>query len=347
MKKWMAFGLAMLMVCALALAGCGGSASSAAPASAAAPAEGASTTGKPLKVALILSGPANDQGWNAIALEGLVAAETEFGVETAYMENVDFADSEAAFRDYASQGYDLVIGHGFQFGEPALKVSGDFPDTWFMSTEADSQGDNMASYVMGCEQGAYLLGMLSAGMSESGTIGVVGGFEQPSITKEHEAFKLGAKEINPDIKVLEVYINSYTDAGLGKEAGESMIRQGADVLYQVANQAGTGTITAAQENGVLACCNSYDQASIAPDTVMASTVYSMPNVIKTAVKAVIDGEYVGGVYNLGMAEDVVSITGYGNFEDKIPQDLKDAIAEKQAAILDGSFEVPIIATATK
>ncbi len=333
MKKWTAVILAAVLVCALALTGCGGGASSA-------PAD------DKLKVALIVSGPANDQGWNAIALEGLQAAESEFGAETAYMENVDFADSEAAFRDYASQGFDLVIGHGFQYGESALNVAGDFPDVKFMATEADSMGDNMASYVMACEQGAYLMGMLCAGMSESGIIGVVGGFEQPSITKEHEAFKLGAKETNPGIQVLEVYVNSYTDAGLGKEAGESMIRQGADVLYHVANQAGTGTITAAQENGLLACGNSYDQASIAPDTVMASTVYSMPNVIRTAVQALVDGRYVGGVYNLGMAEDVVSITGYGAFEDKIPQELKDAIAEKQAAIIDGSFEVPVITAST-
>lgn len=337
MKKLFAILLAVMMLGALALAGCGGDDNNGGDGGADA---------SSLKVALILSGPANDQGWNAIALEGLQAAEAEFGVQTAYQENVDFADGEAAFRDYAAEGYDLVIGHGFQYGEQAKAVSADFPDTYFMSTEADSQSDNMASYVMSCEQGAYLMGMLCAGMSESGIIGAVGGFEQPSITKELEAFKLGAREINPDIKVLTSYINSYTDATLGQNAGESMIRQGADVLYHVANQAGTGTITAAQDAGILACGNSYDQASIAPDTIMSSTVYSMPNVIKTAVKAVIDGEYKGGVYNLGMAEDVVSITGYGSFEDKIPQDLKDAIAAKEAAIIDGSFEVPVITTPT-
>lgn len=332
MKKHVAIIMACLLAAAVLLTGCGG---------------GGGGKEDKVKVALILSGPANDQGWNAIAVEGLKASEEKFGVETAFMENVDFADSEAAFRDYASQGYDLVIGHGFQFGEPAQKVSSEFPDVNFMATEANSESDNMASYVMSCEQGAYLMGMLSAGMSKSGTIGVVGAFEQPSITKELEAYKLGAKEVNPDIKVLEIYINTYVDAALGKEGADSMIRQGADVLYHVANQAGTGTITAAQENGVLALGNSYDQASIAPDTVMASTVYSMPTVITTAVQDVIDGNYKGGVYYLGMAEDVVSITGYGNFESKIPEDLKNAIAAKEKAILDGSFEVPLITSPTK
>jgi len=302
---------------------------------------------KKLKVALILSGPANDQGWNATALEGLQAAEKEFGVETSKMENVDIADSEAAFRDYAAQGFDLIIGHGYQFGEPAKKVSADFPNSYFVATEANSQSENMASYVMSCEQAAYLMGMLCAGMSKTKVIGVVGGFEQPSITKELEAFKLGAKEVVPDIKVLEVYINSFVDASLGKEAAMSMIRQNADVLYHVANQAGTGVIMAAQENGLLACGNSYDQSSIAPDTVMASTVYRMPKVITTAVNQVKTGTFKGGVYHLGFADDVVDITGYGKFEDKIPQDLKDKIAAKKEAIRTGEFVVPVIEKPTK
>jgi basic membrane protein A len=307
----------------------------------------AQASGDPLKVALILSGPANDQGWNAIAVAGIKAAEEEFGIEAAYSENVSIADSEAAYRDYAAQGYNLIIGHGFQFGEPAANVSKDFPDQFFMATEAASQSENMASFVMSCEQGAYLMGMLCSGMSKSGTIGVVGGMEQPSITKELEAFKLGAKEINPDVKVLEIYINSYVDAALGKEAAMNMIGQGADVLYHVANQAGTGVITAAQEKGLLACGNSYDQSSIAPETVMCSTVYNMPKVITTAVGQVEKGEFKGGLYYLGMAEGVVDIAGYNGFETKLPEDLKAKVAEKKQAIIDGTFTVPRIETPTK
>ncbi len=304
-------------------------------------------SGAPLKVALILSGPANDQGWNAIAVAGVKAAEEEFGIESAYSENVSIADTEAAYRDYAAQGYNLIIGHGFQFGEPAANVSKDFPGQYFMATEAASQSDNMASFVMSCEQGAYLMGMLCSGMSKSGTIGVVGAMQQPSITKELEAFKLGAKEINPDIKVLEIYINSYVDAALGKEAAMNMIDQGADVLYHVANQAGTGVITAAQEKGILACGNSYDQYSIAPETVMCSTVYNMTKVITTAVGLVKDNQFKGGVFYLGMAEGVVDLSGYNGFESKIPEELKTRIAEKKQAIVTGAFTVPRIETPTK
>ncbi len=295
-----------------------------------------------LKVALLLSGPANDQGWNAVAFAGLKAAEEQYNIETAYSENVGIADGEAAYRDYAAQGYDLVIGHGFQFGDPAVRVSSQFPKTKFMAIESNSFSDNAASYVMACEEAGYLMGMLSASMSKTGTIGIVGGFEQPSIVKVVEAYKLGANKVNPSIKVLEAYVSSFTDVSLGKEAGLSMADQGADVLSHVANQAGTGVIKAAEERGLLATGDSYDQNSIAPSTVMASTVYSVPALVLTAVDKVIQGTYVGGVFNLGMKEGVVDISGYNSFEDTIPQKVQLLVADTKAKILDGSLEIPVI-----
>jgi basic membrane protein A len=300
-----------------------------------------------LKVALLLSGPANDQGWNAVAFAGLKAAEEKYNLETAYSENVGIADGEAAFNDYASQGYDLVIGHGFQFGDPAVRVSADFPKTKFMAIESNVYSDNAASYVMACEQAGYLMGMLSASMSKTGKIGIVGGFEQPSIVKVVEAYKLGAKAVNPAITILEVYVSSFTDVALGKEAGLSMADQGADVLSHIANQAGTGVIKAAEERGLLATGDSYDQNSIAPNTVMASTVYSVPALVLSAVEKVSTGTYVGGVFNLGMKDGVVDISGYNSFESKIPEQTKKLIADTRAKILDGSFSVPLVETRTK
>lgn len=198
----------------------------------------------PDSMALILSGPANDQGWNAVAVAGLEATAKKFNLKTTMMENVAIADAEAAYRQLAAEGYDIVIGHGYQYGEPAVAVSSEFPDKYFLATESNSYSENAASYVMACEQGAYVMGGLCAGMSKSGTIGVIGGFEQPSITKELEAFKLAARTVRPDIHVLEIYINSFVDTNLGYEAAMTMIGQGADVIYQVANQAGNGALIA-------------------------------------------------------------------------------------------------------
>ncbi len=299
-----------------------------------------------LKVALLLSGPANDQGWNAIAVAGLNDAKEKFGIETSIMENLGITDTEAAFRDYAAQGYDLIIGHGFQFGAPAAKVSNDFPNQYFMATESASQTENMASYVTSCNEGAYIMGMLAGYMTETNIVGVEGAMVQPSITKELEAFKLAVKEVNPECKVLSVYINSYTDVTKGKEAAISMIDQGADVLYHVANQAGTGLIKASEEANILCLGNSYDQNSISPDHVVSSTSYDIPNVIVKAIENVKNGTFAGGIYNLGMADGIVEIAPFHSFDSVIPQDVKDAIAKRIAEIKDGTFVVPTIETPT-
>lgn len=301
----------------------------------------------PTSMALIVSGPANDQGWNAVAVAGLQATAEKFGFETTIMENVGIADQEAAFRQLAAEGYDIVIGHGYQYGEPAAAVAKEFPDKYFFATESDSYGDNAASYVMACEQGAYVMGLLCASMSESKIIGVIGGFEQPSITKELEAYKLAAAAVDPEIKVLEIYINDFVDTTKGYEAAMTMINQGADVIYQVANQAGNGALKACEEKGIYCCGNSYDQNSIAPDYVLSSTIYNMDQVMITAVSSIFDGTYQGGVYNLGMDRNVVAIADYHGLADKIPQEVKDLVADACARITSGELVIPVISTPTK
>ena len=299
-----------------------------------------------LKVALILSGPANDQGWNAVALQGLKDAEAKFGIESTYAENVAVADSEAAFMDYAAQGYDLVIGHGFQYGDPAAKVSKKFPKVKFMAIEAGSQTENMASYVIACEQAGYLMGVLAASMSKAGKIGIVGGVEQPSIIKVVEAYKLGARAVNPKIEVMASYIGSFTDVALGKEAALAMADRGADVLSHIANQAGTGVLKAAEERKLLATGDSWDQSVIAPKAIVSSTIYNVPVLVTIAVEAVKNGTFKGGVFNMGMKEGVVDVAPYHGFEAAVPAEAKTKIADLKKQITAATFKVPIVTKAT-
>ena len=298
--------------------------------------------GGKMKVALLLSGPANDQGWNAVAFEGLKEAEAKYDLKTAYTENVGIPEGDAAYTDYASQGYDLVIGHGFQFGDPAVRVSAKFPKTKFMAIESNVYSGNAASYVMACEEAGYLMGILAASMSKSGKIGIVGGFEQPSIVKVLEAYKLGAKLYNPNIIVYDVYINSFIDVAAGMEAALSMADRGADVLTHCANQAGTGVIKAAEERGLLATGDSWDQNVIAPNTVVSSTIYSVPMLVLTAVEKVRAGTFDGGVFNLGMKDGVIDIAPYYGFENQIPSVAKEMIADLKERIISGEFAVPLI-----
>lgn len=299
------------------------------------------------KVALILSGPANDQGWNATAVEGLDAIKEKYDLETSFMENILPADMEAAFSNYASQDYYLVIGHGFQYGEPAAKVSNTFPDQYFMATESNSSSKNMSSYVMSCEQGAYLIGTLSALMSKTKIIGVVGGIEQPSITKELEAFRIAAKAVDPEITVLTAYCNSYTDVTAGQAAATAMINQNADVLYHVANQAGTGVIKACEEKNLYCCGNSYDQSSIAPSVLLCSTVYNLPNVIVYAYDSILKNEFGNAVVQLGINENVVDIAFNAALKETIGEDIIVRITQMKEDIASGKLDVPVIETPSR
>ena len=209
-----------------------------------------SSEGK-MKVALVVSGPVNDGGFCAGAYEGLLLAEKDLDVQTAYTENVEITEIEAVFTDYASEGYDLIIGHGFQFGDPALKVGAKYPDTKFICTNANAKSENVASYELGGKDGSYVLGALAAYMSTSNKIGMVAGIEGPSQIKIVEGYKMGAKSVNPDIEVFYTFTGSFTDVAKGKDAATAMIDSGADVISHCANQAGTGAIKAADRKSVV------------------------------------------------------------------------------------------------
>jgi basic membrane protein A len=175
---------------------------------------------------------------------------------------------------------------------------------------------------------------------------MVGGIEQPSIIKVVEAYKLGAKAYNPAIKVYDVYIGSFTDVSLGKEAALAMADKGADVLSHIANQAGTGVIKAAEERGLLSTGDSFDQNFISPKSVVCSTVYNVPTLVTIAVDKVRSGKFGGGVFNMGMKEGVVDIASYHDFDSAIPAKAKDMIAALKKKITAGTFVVPIITKST-
>ncbi len=298
------------------------------------------------KVAMLTSGPVNDGGWNAAAYQGLLDIGEKLGFETSYTENVAVADIEAGYIDYASQGYDLIIGHGFEFGDPAVRVGERYPDTKFVAIESNAHSDNVASYRMACKEAGYLMGVLAAEMSTTGKLGIIGGVEQPSIVQVLEAYKLGAKSVNPDIIVYDVYIGTFTDVAKGKEATMAMIDKGADVLSHCANQAGTGAIKAAEEKGLFATGDSYDQNFLAPNTILSSTIYNVPALVLAAATHVKNGTFKGEIIELGTSDGCIDIAPYHELDTKIPEEVKTKIENLKKQIIDGSLVVPSVKTRT-
>ena len=339
MKKLVCLGLVAAMV--VSLAACGSSntksteskatESTAASESSADQAEAASG----LKIALVMSGAANDQGWNQTAYEGTQKACEKYGCELAYTENVSTADTAAAFADYAGSGYDIVIGHGYEFGDPALEVAATYPDTKFICTEADAAADNVASYVMACEQTAYVEGIIAASMTKSGKIGAIGPIPGDSLVKIINGYEDGAKTINPDIDVQTAWTNSFVDTQLAQEAAKAMIENGADVIKHCANACGNGAMSAAVDANIWCQGDSYDQSSLAPNNILDSAIYNLDVVLDKAIGSVVEGSFSGDVYNLGMADGAVEVL----LSDNLPDDVKATAEQAIEQIKSGEVEV--------
>ena len=290
---------------------------------------------EPVRVALCASGAVNDGGWNQTAYEGAQKACEKYGYELSYAENLSAADITQAFADFASDGYDIIIGHGYEFGDPALEVAETYPDVKFICTEADASAENVASYVMACEQTAYVEGIIAANMTKSNVVGAIGPSAGDSLVKILNGFEDGAKSVNPDITYMGAWTNDFVDTQLAKEAANAMIEAGADVIKHCANACGNGAMAAAVEADIWCQGDSYDQSSLAPENILDSALYNLDVVLDIALGKVVDGSFTGEVVNLGMDSGAVAVL----FSDNLPDDVKTAAEELIAQIESGEVEV--------
>lgn len=229
------------------------------------------------RVALLTPGPISDQSWNAAAYEGLTKIRDSLGASVRHVQTRTPAEFEENFRQYGAQGFDLVIGHGFEFQDAAQRVGPEFPKTIFATTGGTGTGPNIAAMSFGFDQPSYLAGIVAAHRSQSGTIAAIGGTELPPVKLSFEAFSAGAKSVRPDIAVLTAYIGNWEDAGAGKEQALALIARGADVIFQNADGAGLGIFQAARESrGVWIIGSNADQNGIAPEVTLGSVVIDVP-----------------------------------------------------------------------
>lgn len=302
--KWMA-GLLTLAMVVGSFAGCGSSSSketAAAGESAAATAEStadtasAETAGKKLKVALILPGKKDDVSFNQAMYEGMkkYADANPEKIDLNVTENVyEVADIEPALMDFADQGYDVIFGHGFQFMEPIVKVGAQYPDTYFLLGTGYKSLDNTAIYDVELEAGGYEMGVIAALATQTNKIGVIGGADASEIKRGHEGFKAGAKSINPDIEIQEVYTGDWTDTAGAKEAAIGMYDAGVDVIWHSGDGIGLGVVQAAAEKDMYCLGNVADQKTLAENNVLSGVVYQWDAIIANVFDDINNGTFKG------------------------------------------------------
>ena len=347
--------IALLLVLAMLLAACQ-SASPATPteapaaaseAPAAAPAEAteapAAASEGPFKVAFVLPSPVTDLAWGQAMYDALKAVQSEMGgesaMEIAYSDNMfQVADAAAAIRDYATEGYDLVIAHGTQYGNSMFDVAKDFPETSFAWGTATDTGEsagltNVFAYEANAQEGGYVNGVIAALLSQSNVLGVVGPVEAGDAKLYIDGFVNGAKATKPDIAVNVSYTGSFGDTALAAEAANTHISAGADVLTGSAQQV-VGAIGVAKDKGVKWLGTQSDQSSLAPEAVVATQVFDWIAVVKDMIALHNSGTFGGKAYTLTLANDGLKIVY--NPGVTIPDDVKAAAEQAIQAVKDGT-----------
>ena len=348
MMLWVGILLVLVLVagCTAATPAPAGEAeATAAPAEeAAAPAEEAAPATEPFRIALVLPSTTNDLAWSQAMYDGILAAQANLGgesaLELAVSENMfQVTDAALAIRDYAAEGYDLVIGHGAQFGEPLFEVAADFPETSFAwgtttNTGADKGLENVFAYEANAQEGAYVNGVIAAMLTEANNIGIVGPVEAGDAVLYITGFKDGVAATNPDAQVNVIFTGSFGDTALAAETANTLISNGADVLTGTAQQV-AGAIGVAKDKGVPWLSNDSDQSSLAPETVVASQAYRWEATVEDMIASHNSGVLGNKVYKLTLENGGLEVVFNPGFA--LPDDVKAAADAAIAGIIDGSI----------
>ena len=328
-----------------AVAGCNSTNSSDSAANTSSNTSSDSKSAEPLKVALLTPGDVNDQGWNQLAFEGLQGVEKELGAKTAHQVTKNASDQQPALRDFGDNGYNVVLCHGYEYGERAKAIAPKYPKTNFVVVAGDvKQAPNVATLIPKLEDATYLLGMAAGGMTKSNVVGLIGGMKLPVVTSTFLAFEQGVKAVNPKARVLTSYIGNFEDQNAGKEAAKTMMAQGADVLFHNADQAGKGMFVAAQEalankKSVLVFGSNRDQNAVAPQSCLASAIIDMPRAFKEVVQDVGAGKFKPEFRELNLANGGIAVQWNPALQSRVPAPLMQKIKAAQQKIESGQLKI--------
>lgn len=298
-----------------------------------------------IRAALLTAGPVSDAGWYAGAYDGLMLLRDSLGVHVSHQQTRTPAEFDEAFLSYASTGYDLVFAHGSEYQDAAMRAGEQFPNTMFVVSGGGRYSSNVVPLIFQLEQGSYLAGMIAAGMSESGILGMVGGVETPAAKGTFLAFEAGARAIDPDVQVLEAFIGNWDDVAAAKEAAVAQLRRGADAIIHNVDGASFGVFQAVREvvdagGTAWALGMNGDQNDIAPEIILGSAVLRIPKAFLETVVAWQAGELGGRPLYAGSDGQVVDFVLNPRLAERVPADLIARVDRARAMIRSGELEVP-------
>lgn len=290
------------------------------------------------RVALLHPGPTSDNSWNWGASQGLARIRDSLGARVSAIQTRTPAEFEENFRQYGAQGYDLVIGHGFEYQDAAVRVAPEFPKTVYLTTSGNQVGANLAGIEFDFEEPSYLAGLLAGRLTKTGVVGTIGGTELPPVKRSFAAFAAGARAARPNVQVLGSYVGNWDDVNAGKEQALAQIGRRADVIFQNADAAGLGVFQAAKERqGVLVFGSNADQNGVAPEVTVGSVVIDLPRAFMLVAREVKERRFQPRVFKLGGTEQVVTLVLNPARKDLLTPAMQASLDSARAGIASGAI----------
>lgn len=340
--KTFSLTVAMLMLMGFILAACGGAQTSD-------------------KVCVVLdTGGENDKSYNEFTVKGARDAAEEAGLEFAHIVSEAATDYEKNIDNFVAEGCGMIVTVGFLMGDVTKAAAIANPDVEFAIVDvayfpgpADQGGcgdvddcyseegglSNVTSLMFAEDEVGYLAGTLAGCMTESNVISTVSGMQIPPVEKFVVGYQTGAKDFNPDVEALNVYIPDFNDPTTGKQAGETHIAEGADVIFGVGGNTGNGGLLAAHEAGLYAIGVDVDQYFTYPEiasSLLTSAQKNMDVATADAVAAYAAGNLEPGIQLATVANGGIGLAPYHDLAGAVPAECTDAVEAAASGLSSGS-----------
>ncbi|MCB1418768.1 MAG: BMP family ABC transporter substrate-binding protein [Notoacmeibacter sp.] len=296
---------------------------------------GAAQAADKYKACFVYVGSKTDGGWTQAHEAGRQYAQDKLGdaVETVFVENVpEGPDAERAIERFARSGCGIIFTTSFGFMDPTLAVAAKFPDVKFEHATGYKTAANVTTYNSRFYQGRYIIGQIAGKVSKTGTAGYIASFPIPEVVMGINSFLLGAQSVNPDFKLKVVWVNTWFDAGKEADAAKALIDQGVDILTQHTDS--IGPMQVAEERGIKAFGQAFDQIKAGPNTQMSAILDTWGPYYEKRIKMAMDGTWKGGESSWdGLKDGILAMAPYTN----MPDDVKEMAQKTEAAVADGSL----------
>ena len=295
----------------------------------------------PLVVGFVYVSPIGEAGWTYQHELGRRELERALGarVKTVFVESVaEGPDAERVMRDLVvAQGAKLVFATSFGYLDPALRVAAEFPGVRFEHAGGYKSAPNLATYDARYYEARWLAGWLAGKASKTGVAGYVAGFPVPEVVQGINAFTLGMRAANPGARVRVLWLNTWFDPARERDAAQSLIDQGADVLTHHSGSPAVAQTAQAnfKSRGVRVVPYPSDMRAFAPDAQLAAIEHRWGGFYTRAAESVIAGTWQPVPVWGGIASGMVDIAA---LDPQLPASVRAAVQARRAEIVAGTFK---------